>query len=234
MCRIVSILTLFPASGMAGLRKILSPKCGLICVVVLLVLFGLSLSNKFHSAFVKPLGIYSTHLHRNQIPDRGRNISSQSMSSRLKLVPNAAPLYTDDIVMAALFWKRIDAMITNDNLYSDDYNVSMVVNVLRHAKLVKADLFLVKPVSHQPCGSRAPVCVDKFLDFVRQPHGVVYYTARLPYEKQCRKAATTNFRHVHFHCDLLAFSERCTTTARHTRLSQDCCKTRKVFVRLTL
>ena len=80
---------------------------------------------------------------------------------------------------------------------------------------------LVKPVSHQPCGSIAPVRVDKFLDFVRQPHGVVYYTARLPYEKQGRKAAT-NFRHVHFLCDLLAFSERCATAARHTWLPQDC------------
>ena len=87
-------------------------------------------------------------------------------------------------------------------------------------------------MSHQPCGSRAPVRVDKFLDFVRQPHGVVYYTARLPYEKQGRKAAATNFGHVHFLCDLLAFSERCTTAARHTRLPQDCCRTRKV--RLTL
>ena len=79
----------------------------------------------------------------------------------------------------------------------------------------------LKPVSHQPCGSRAPVRVDKFLDFVRQPHGVVYYTARLPYKKQGRKAAATNFRHVHFLCDLLAFSERCTTAARHARLLQD-------------
>ena len=92
----------------------------------------------------------------------------------------------------------------------------------------------VKPVSHQPCGSRAPICVSKFFSFVRQPHGVVNNTARLPYEKQGRKAAATNFRHVHFLCDLFAFSERCTTAARHTRLSQDCCKTRKVFVRLTL
>ena len=79
----------------------------------------------------------------------------------------------------------------------------------------------LKPVSHQPCDSRAPVPVDKFLDFVRQPHGVVYYTGRLPYEKQGRKAAATNLRHVHFVCDLLAFSERCTTAARHTRLPQD-------------
>ena len=80
---------------------------------------------------------------------------------------------------------------------------------------------LLKPVSHQPCGSRAPVCDDKFIGFVRQPHGVVNNTARLPYEKQGRKAAATNFRHVHFLCDLFAFSERRTTAARHTRLSQD-------------
>ena len=92
----------------------------------------------------------------------------------------------------------------------------------------------LKPVSHQPCGSRAPVRVDKFLDFVRQSHGVVYYTARLPYERQGRKAAATNLRHVHFLCDLLAFSERRTTAVRHTRLPQGCRKTRKVFVRLTL
>ena len=93
-------------------------------------------------------------------------------------------------------------------------------------------LSLFKPVSHQPCGSRATICDDKFLGFVRQPPGVVNNTARLPYEKQGRKAATTYFRL--FLCDLFAFSERRTTAARHTRLSQNCCKTRKVFVRLTL
>ena len=72
----------------------------------------------------------------------------------------------------------------------------------------------VKPVLHQPCGSRALICDNKFLGFVRQPHGVVNNTARLPYEKQGRKAAATNFRHVHFLCDLFAFSERHTTVAR--------------------
>ena len=46
-------------------------------------------------------------------------------------------------------------------------------------------------------------------------------TARLSYEKQSRKAAATNFRHVHFLCDLFAFSERRSTAARHTRLLQD-------------
>ena len=51
--------------------------------------------------------------------------------------------------------------------------------------------------------------------------GVVNNTARLPYEKQGRKAAATNFRHVHFLCDLFAFSERRTTAARHTRLPKD-------------
>ena len=92
----------------------------------------------------------------------------------------------------------------------------------------------VKPVSHQPCGSRAPICNDKFLDFVWQPHSVVNNTTRLPYGKQGRKAAAKNIRHVNFLCDLLVFSERRTTAARHTRLPQDCCKTCKVFVQLTL
>ena len=67
---------------------------------------------------------------------------------------------------------------------------------------------------------------DKFLGFVRQPHGVVNNTVRLPYEKQGRKAAATNFRHFHFLCDLFAFSENRTTAARHrdkvvARLLQD-------------
>ena len=83
---------------------------------------------------------------------------------------------------------------------------------------------MLKPVSHQPCDSRAPICEDKFLGFVRQPHGVVNNTARLPFEKQGRKAAATNFRHVHFLCDLFAFSERRATAATHkaaARLLQD-------------
>ena len=80
---------------------------------------------------------------------------------------------------------------------------------------------MFKPVSHQPCGSHAPICDDKFLGFVRQSQGVVNNTARLSYEKQGRKAAATNFRHVHLFCDLFAFSGRRTTAARHTRLLQD-------------
>ena len=51
---------------------------------------------------------------------------------------------------------------------------------------------VLKPVSHQLCSSRAPICDDKFLGFLQQPQGVVYYTARLPYEKQSRKAAATS------------------------------------------
>ena len=84
----------------------------------------------------------------------------------------------------------------------------------------------LKPVSHQPCGSRAPVRVDKFLDFVRQPHGVVYYTARLPYEKQGRKAAATNFRHVHFLCEV------CLRSLRGLRQPQDTQGCRKAAARL--
>ena len=33
----------------------------------------------------------------------------------------------------------------------------------------------------------------------------VHNIARLSYEKQGNKAAATNFRHVHFLCDLIAF-----------------------------
>ena len=44
----------------------------------------------------------------------------------------------------------------------------------------------------------------------------------------CRNEFST----FNFLCDLFAFSERRTTAARHIRLSHDCCKTRKVFVRL--
>ena len=40
------------------------------------------------------------------------------------------------------FWEMIDGMVTNNSLYSGDFNVSIVTNVLRHAKLIKADLFL--------------------------------------------------------------------------------------------
>ena len=78
-----------------------------------------------------------------------------------------------------------------------------------------------KPVSHQPCGSRAPIYEYKFLGFVWRPHSVVNNTARLPYEKQGCKAAATNFGHVHFLCNLFAFSRRRTTAARHIRLPQD-------------
>ena len=52
-----------------------------------------------------------------------------------------------------------------------------------YSALGVSDKYLFKPVSHQPYGSRAPVCDDTFLGFVRQPHGVVSNTARLPYKK---------------------------------------------------
>ena len=110
------------------------------------ILFVFSLINKFHSVVNKHLVSNSTYILRNQMADRGKgqgqNISSQSMFSRLKIDPNAAPLYTDDNVTATKFWKRIDAMITNDSLYSEDFNVHLVLNVMRHAELVKADMFL--------------------------------------------------------------------------------------------
>ena len=61
-----------------------------------------------------------------------------------------------------------------------------------YAQSAKQCCSLLEPVSHQPCSSRAPICEDKFLCFVQQPQGVVYYTARLPYNKQGRKAAATS------------------------------------------
>ena len=86
----------------------------------------------------------------------------------------------------------------------NDFNVEIFCFALK----ILCKCSLLKPVSHQPCGSPAPICDETFLGFVRQPHGVVNNTARLPYKKQDRKAAATNFRHVHFLCDLFAFSER--------------------------
>ena len=51
---------------------------------------------------------------------------------------------------------------------------------------------LLQPVSHQPCGSRATTCDDKFMGFLRQTQSVVNNTARQPFEKQGRKAAATS------------------------------------------
>ena len=71
------------------------------------------------------------------------------------------------------------------------------------------------------CGSRAPICDDKFLGFVRQPQGVMNNTGRLPYEKQGRKAAATNFRHAHF----LAICLRFLKDVRQPQNTQGCHKT---------
>ena len=120
---------------------------------------------------------------------------------------------------------------SEQNLFCRPYSGRLHTHWLMHQSFVTmTPQSWVKPVSHQPC----TICDNKFLGFVRQPHSVVNNTARLPYEKQGCKTAVTNFRRVHFLCDLFAFSERRTTAAKHIRLLQDCCKTRKVFVRLTL
>ena len=132
---------------MAVFRRVSSPKTRLICVVVLFVASVLSLRITFDRVVNKRLVLDPTYFYQSRKPDRdkgqGRNMS-QSMTSRSKIVPNAVPLYTDDNVTAAKFWKRIDAMITNDNLYSEDFDVSLVMNVLRHARIVKADLFCAR------------------------------------------------------------------------------------------
>ena len=72
--------------------------------------------------------------------------------------------------------------------------VVRIYSQYRHFYVVRTDTLwaIVQPVSHQPCGSRAPISDNKFLRFVRQPQGVVYYTARLSYDKQGRKAAATS------------------------------------------
>ena len=85
---------------------------------------------------------------------------------------------------------------------------------------------MFKPVSHQPCGSRAPICHDKFLGFVRQPHGVVNNPARLSYEK---KVARLPQRIL----DMFIFFAICLRFLKDVRQPQDtqgCCNTRKVFV----
>ena len=131
---------------MAVVREISSPKLGFMCVIVFYMYFVHQLLNNIYRLANKRLVPVSTHFSRDQIRE-GRTISSQSVYSHLKIVPNEALLYTTDNVTAANvrhfnFWKRIDAMITNDSLYLEDFNVSLGLNVLRHAKIVKADLFL--------------------------------------------------------------------------------------------
>ena len=134
---------------MAVFRRVSSPKTRLICVVVLFVASVLSLRITFDRVVNKRLVLDQTYFYQSRKPDRdkgqGRSISSHlSMTSHSKIVPNAVPLYTDDNVAATKFWKRIDSLITNDSLYSEDIDVSLVVNVLRHAKIVKADLFCAR------------------------------------------------------------------------------------------
>ena len=80
-------------------------------------------------------------------------------------------------------------------------------------------LKILRTTLRQPCGLAKRKMVLRLPQEIpkkcvrRQVHGcrradVKRAVARLQYEKQGRKAAATNFRHVHFLCDLLAFSER--------------------------
>ena len=58
-------------------------------------------------------------------------------------------------------------------------------------------------------GSRAPVCNDRFLVFMRQPHGVVSNTSRLPYENTwsqgCRNVKNLIFDILIFFAIFLRF-----------------------------
>ena len=59
----------------------------------------------------------------------------------------------------------------------------------------------LKPVSHQPCGSRAPICDDKFLGFVRQPHDVNRKTdVRKTRSQGCRNEFSTCSFSLRFVC----------------------------------
>ena len=65
-------------------------------------------------------------------------------------------------------------------------------------------IMTVKPVSHQPCGSRAPICDDKFLGFVRQPHSVVTQHRKTAVQKTrsqgCRNEFSTCSFSLRFVC----------------------------------
>ena len=86
-------------------------------------------------------------------------------------------------------------------------------------------------VSHQPCGSRAPIYDDKFLGFVQQPHGVVNNTARLPSKKKVARLPQRIFDMFIFFAICLRFlkdvrqpqdTQVChKTAARHGRCSYD-------------
>ena len=80
-------------------------------------------------------------------------------------------------------------------------------------------------MSHQPCGSRAPVHVDKFLDFLRQPHGVVYYTARLPKKNKVAMLPQRIF-------DMFIFFAICLRFLRGVRQPQDTQDCHKAAARL--
>ena len=72
------------------------------------------------------------------------NPLNSSLQQRIAEPVQAAENETVANVRHYKFWERIDAMITNDSLYSEDFNVSIITNVLRYAKLIKADLLLVR------------------------------------------------------------------------------------------
>ena len=108
-------------------------------------------------------------------------------------------------------------------------NLTTYIGILfgkaEHSLVILEQNASVKPVSHQPCGSRAPVHVDKFLDFVRQPHGVVYYTARLPYENKVARLPQRVF-------DMFIFFAICLRFLRVVRQPQGTQGCRKAVARL--
>ena len=89
--------------------------------------------------------------------------------------------------------------------------------------------------SHQPHGSRAAVCDDTFLGFVRQPHGVVILAVQQGPKaaaKSKTKFSTCSF-HLRFLCNFWRMRDSCKTRKAALRLLQgmQCVRKTDVIVR---
>ena len=126
-----------------------STKNGFFFVIVMCTIFVVLFFTNFHIVLDKPISPHSMSFRGNQISDpihlQRQTLSSKNKASRL----NETDLHIDTNFTLTTeqlsdFWEKVDAMITNDSLYSEKFNVSSVLNVMRHSKLVMADLFPVR------------------------------------------------------------------------------------------
>ena len=123
---------------------------------------------------------------------------------------------------------EIEFLIANYPLLATTCNQNAASNFFDLCLLIVEAFFT--SALRQPC-----TCLRQQISWFHTAASRCYEQHRKTAVRKTRSQGCHNkfFRHVLFLCDLFAFSERRTTAARHTRLSQDCCKTRKVFVRLT-